>query len=118
ISISSSNQHLKKIGQINFDYLPDTPTNHGWHLGIENEANLAPKFSSATDGSMAGCLKTRSNGRYYLDYDVEPSGKLCDIVELSTRFRRDSKIYLRIKVSTRDAKHGREVWLAQSIGNR
>lgn len=118
IGISPENRRLRRIGQIDFEYLPDPPNSNGWQMGIENEAKQAPTFSSATDGPITGCLKIESKGQYYADYDVDPSGRLCDVVALAIKVKTHARIYLRIKVASRNGQKSQHVWLAQSIGNR
>jgi len=67
-----TNQRLKRIGQITFDYFPDPPTSHNWDLSIENDKKLAPEFSSAVDTPLPGSIRISSKGKYGLDYDCRP----------------------------------------------
>jgi hypothetical protein len=58
-----------------------------------------------------------ANGRYALDYEVGPSGSLCNFVEFALKPSRESIVYVKIKVRSRDGSESAEVWLAHRIGN-
>lgn len=112
----SASQQFKRIGQINFDYLPDTPDNHGWDLAVD-PGELLPEFSAAPDTPIPGSLLVSSKGKYRLDYEVGPSGSLCNFVELALKPSTGSVVYLKIKVRTRDGSESAEVWIGHNIGN-
>jgi hypothetical protein len=115
-AIASAGPQFKRIGKINFDYLPDSPTKHGWNLKVD-PGELLPEFSAAPDTPIPGSLLISSHGKYALDYEVGPSGSLSNFVELALKPSKGSVVYARIKVRSRDGSESAEVWLAHSIGN-
>lgn len=112
---STQNEHLYKIGQILFDYMPDKPTAHGWKLNVPEE-NFEPYFCAAQSAPTPGSLEIKDNGKYSLDYMVNQSESLCNIVGLSTKLIKSSAIYLKARVFSRDKSNSREVWLRHKIG--
>lgn len=111
----SNSQQFKRVGKIDFDYLPATPTNHGWDLKVDL-GELLPELSAALDTPIPGSLLISSKGRYRLDYEVGPSGSLCNFVEFALKPTNGSIVYANIKVRSRDGSESADVWLAHTIG--
>jgi len=109
--------NLRKIGQINFDYLPSAPTEHGWILGFDSNApeNVRPpEFSAAQDSPVTGSLAINGK-KYKIDYNVNPVQALANIVEYYVK-PIDGAFYLRIDISSRDKTQVHTVWLRHVIG--
>jgi hypothetical protein len=107
----------KKIHEIRFDYLPDSPVNNGWTLGLEGETQVAPEFMAARDSPIPGSLLIKDRGAYYLDYEVEPHARVADTVEFYVKFTANSVFYLKVRLVSRDKSKADIVWLAHVPGS-
>jgi hypothetical protein len=106
-----------KIGEIRFDYLPDTPASHGWTIGLDQGALEPPSFVAVPDAPVPGSIAIHSRGTYYMDYAVDPHAAFSDRVDVTVRYSKDAMVYAKIRVETRDGAKSKTVWLAEKIGN-
>lgn len=108
--------HLTKIGQIDFNYLPSAPTEHGWILGFDSNApeNRPPEFSAAQDSPVVGSLAIKGK-KYKIDYNVTSAQVLANIVEYCVK-PIDGAFYLKVDVSSLDRMRVKNVWLRHVIG--
>lgn len=108
---------FKEIGRVSFDYLPDSPVNHGWTLHVDGENGTPPLFSSAQASPTPGAIKIVKNNRYALDYSVNQIQALANMVELYARFEQSACFYVKVKLSSRDGNKVQNGWLAHVLGN-
>ncbi|MFX0194573.1 MAG: hypothetical protein ACFFCW_00500 [Candidatus Hodarchaeota archaeon] len=112
---------LNTLGEIRYDYLPSPPTDHGWSLGFDvktpSDLTKPPDFSAAQDAPIAGSLIIKDNGRYFMEYNVEQVLSLANIVEYCIKPKRNSCLYLKVNVSSRDKTQRKTVWLSHTVGN-
>lgn len=102
---------LKKIGQVRFDYLPDSPANHGWNVVLEAEDAKNPKFSIPYEPPVVGALSISHEGRYYMDYLVDQTQGMTDFIEFYCKYSIDAGFYLNIKVTSRDENRSDSIWI-------
>jgi len=107
----------RKIFEIRFDYLPDSPANRGWALGLQGGPQVRPEFMADRDSPIPGSLLIRDRGAYYLDQDVEPQARSAGTVEFSAKFTKNAVFYLKVKLLSRDRSKEYVVWLAHLPGN-
>jgi len=113
---SKTRVKLKKIGQVKFDYLPDSPEKHRWKIGLESEKekseNLsAPEFFIAKGSPIPGSLGISHSDRYYMDLEVDQTQGMSDLIEFYCKYIREGAFYLKVKVTSRDESQSRLVWL-------
>lgn len=113
----SSAATRKKIHEVRFDYLPDSPAKREWALGLEGETQVVPEFMTDRDSPIPGSLLIKSRGSYYLDYEVEPHARIADTVEFYVKFTKNSVFYLKVKLVSRDKSKADIVWLAHMPGS-
>ena len=65
----------KKIGEIRFDYLPDTPASHGWTIGLDQGTPELPSFSAVPDAPVPGSIAIQAHASYFMDYAVDPMAR-------------------------------------------
>jgi len=106
-------QHLafKVLDRISFDYLPDSPQNHGWRLSIDGPDGTPPVFSAAQDSPLPGAMKVLQSSRYALDYAANQTQSLANMVEVYIRLD-DACLYLKTRIVSRDGTKSQDVWLA------
>jgi len=109
---SSADKH-----QITFNYLPDTPMNHGWRLSIDGEQKNPPHFSVDSTCPISGSLQITHTDRYAMDYLADQTQSLANFAELYIKFSRSSAFYFRVKVSNRAGSKSASVWLCYEPGN-
>jgi len=107
----------KKIGEIRFDYLPDTPASHGWTIGLDQGTPEPPSFSAVPDAPVPGSIAIQAHGSYFMDYAVDPHATFSDRVGVTVRYSKDAAIYAKIRVESRDGAKSKTVWLAEKIGS-
>lgn len=119
-STADHEPRLRTIGRIAFDYLPQPPTKHGWHLGFDRATSpvetRAPSFTAAERAPVAGSIKIEDNGRYYIEYAVEQIQSLANVVEYCVKPTRDGTVYMKVELTSRDRTQSRTVWLRHVIG--
>lgn len=113
---SKTTVQLKKIGRIQFDYLPDSPEKHGWKIGLEPENGKAenvsaPEFSIANESPVAGALSISHNDRYYMDLELDQTQATANFIEFYCKYVRSASIYLNVRVTSRDGSQGDSVWI-------
>ncbi len=113
-------RELKKIGEIDFDYLPEDLTQHGWALGLEGLEKVPPTFSRPSDVPSGRALQIDSSSRYYLDYAVNPAERLTDVVRLSVKTTAQalSTFYFLVTVETANGAQSRSVWISHKVGRQ
>jgi hypothetical protein len=114
---SDQERTARKVGQICFDYLPDTPASHGWTIGLDNGTLEQPSFSGVPNAPVPGSIAIQAHGRYFMDYAVDPHAMLADRVAVTAKYSNDAVIYAKIRVQSRDGARSKTVWLAEQIGS-
>lgn len=107
----------RKIGEIRFDYLPDTPASHGWEIGLDQGTPEPPSFSAVPDAPVPGSIAIQDHGSYFMDYAVDPHATFSDRVGVTVRYSKDGVIYAKIRVESRDGAKSKTVYLAEKIGS-
>jgi hypothetical protein len=99
------------MGRVNFDYLPDSPSHHGWQIQPENKQNLTPEYTVAQNSPMPGAVEIRHSALYFMDYRLDQALGMSNLAEFYIRYANGGVFYFRVKVTTRDQSQDREVWL-------
>jgi hypothetical protein len=102
--------HQDGISRIRFDYLPDSPTKHGWEL-VEGTVN-PPVHSVASDGPTQECIELRSHGKYAVDFKMPEKLRHSDKIEYYAKYSVGATFYIQVQLSTRDGIKVREGWIA------
>jgi hypothetical protein len=116
---SADGANLRKLGRINFDYLPSIPTDHGWSLGFDGttpEESDEPEFLAAQDSPVTGSLAIKEKGRYYIDFKVDQVQSLANVVEYYIQPSKSGTFYLNVNICPHDRSQTRNVWLCHVIG--
>jgi hypothetical protein len=107
-----ANQTYSPLYRIDFDYLPELPVNHGWKLVKEEKSEDAPEFFNVPNESpISTGLTIKPNGWYGLEHDIIPQALVSNHLKFSAKFASDSRIYARVRVSSRDGAFTKSVWL-------
>ena len=106
---------FKVLDRISFDYLPDSPQNHGWRLSVDEPEGAHPAFSAAQDSPLLGAMKVLQHSRFALDYTANQTQSLANMVELYIKLD-DACFYLKTRVVSRDGTGSKDVWLAHILG--
>lgn len=107
---------LKRLGQVGFDFLPDSPDKHGWEIVLEpengaTETPLPPEFSISTESPVAGALSISNKDRYFMDFLVDQTQGMAEFIEFYCKYIRSASFYLNVKVTSRDGSQNDSVWL-------
>jgi len=55
---------LRKLGQICFGYLPDSPEKHGWKIILEGQNKIPPQFSVPNEPPVNGVIEISHTEHY------------------------------------------------------
>ena len=103
---------VERLYLIDFDYLPELPVNHGWKLVKEEKSEDAPEFSNVPNESpISTGLTIKPKGWYGLEHDIIPQALVSNHLKFSAKFASDSRIYARVRVTSRDRAFTKSVWL-------
>lgn len=109
-------QEIRNVGQIRFDYLPGSPTDHGWTLHLENPAKTPPTFCAPADAPVAGAICIESQARYFLEYELDESYAFANVIEYFAKPTRDGPLYLKVRLTARDKSNPTIAWLRHVVG--
>jgi len=102
----------ESLYRINFDYLPETPLNHGWKLLKEEKSEDVPEFFNVpNDSPISTGLTIKPKGWYGLEHDIVPQALVSNHLKFSAKVASDGRIYARVKVASRDGSFTKDVWL-------
>jgi hypothetical protein len=118
LRISSDTPDIKGklVRKITFEYLPDPPTRHGWHLVVDDPSKESPKFNKVDDGFFGTVLDIEAQKSYYMDFLVRPAEAVGHLVEFIVKPEYTSRLYVRVKVLSKDGSNLKDVWLKIEVG--
>lgn len=111
-------KELAEIEKIKFDY-KDSPQKHGWKLEVDESSPTSrqPSFISERDGFVGNFIRIDTEVRYYLDYDIKPTAQVGNQLEFIAKYsHKDSCVYCRLFVQSRNNSISKPVWLKFLIG--
>lgn len=115
VPATQPNELKTPLQTINFNY-QDSPLNHGWRIA-ETVDESQPVITHVSDGFYGNALKIRSTARYALDCGVIPAAHIGKSVEFVAKMmERDSSIYAKLSVQSKDGTKTKDVWLNFQIG--
>jgi hypothetical protein len=115
--LSRGGPQLLKVGDIRFDYLPQSPLMHGWKLAYE-DPGPPPSFRSATDAPNQDGLAIKVDRKYAIYYELPPNAGICDRIRFAARFTSSTMFFTRVDVISRDRSHPETVDLKFYVGKR
>jgi hypothetical protein len=112
----TSDAYGELLEKILFDYR-DSPTSHGWDFSERTEPTQ-PTFHSFEDGFVGSAIQIKTTARYGLDYNVRPLARLGSFIEFEVKpEKRDSVVYARLGVESKDGTKTKIVWLQFVVGS-
>lgn len=107
------NASFEELGKIAFNYLPDSPLNHGWRLLEEVRVSSKPRFTAVPhEVPVPGGLSIAPTGWYGINYDLDQYAMRCDRLRFTANFGSDGRLYARVRVTSRDGRTvAKEKWL-------
>lgn len=106
----------KPIRVIKFNYLPESPTMHGWDLTVDNPNKVPPEFQRVDDGFVGPVLCIQSKQSYYMDFEVSPAERVCRSVEFIAKLKPSSAFYAKVRLQSDDQSSSKDGWLTFDIG--
>jgi hypothetical protein len=104
------------LEKIAFNY-PDSPTGHGWRFSDRIEPTQ-PTFHSFEDGFVGSAIEIKTTAKYGLDCNIKPLARLGSFIEFEVKPEtRDSVVYARLGVVSKDGTKSKTVWLQFLVGN-
>jgi hypothetical protein len=93
-----------EVERINFDYLPDSPLNHGWTLGYkDNVPGPGAKWLVPTDARAPGCISIEMDDlNCAIDFRVSQNGALSDRLACDVKFSDSTMLFVRVQLGSRD----------------
>lgn len=100
--------------EIRFDYLPDSPINHGWTVA-EGDFTTA-KWSSPLDAPVPGSISIEMDPGCALDKILEPNLTLSDRVKYSATYSTTTMLYMLVGLASRDGSQTPQKWIRFDVG--
>ena len=95
--------------KLDFAYLPESPTDHGWKLAGRDPSAL-PDFEARDDKVLGTCLRVNSKGRYALDYILGRTEADYKRIEFVTQLGFRAKLYVWVEMSRERSPDSKSVW--------
>jgi hypothetical protein len=92
----------KPRDEIRFDYLPDSPMNHGWKQGYSSNPIPADATWKAATDFPGGMSMALSDLGCAIDYTIGRSAVLSKRIVCDFKFSNTAMIWVRVKLATRD----------------
>ncbi len=98
--------------ELRFDYLPDSPLNHGWQVSY-GEPGATARWNPAPDAPTPGSMLVEMDARCAIEHGLSPSAGLCDRVLCEIRFTATTMFFVELELASHDGKTkpGRRTWI-------
>jgi len=103
--------------EIRFDYLPDSPTNHGWKQGYPSNAIPADAIWRAATDFPGGMAMALSDLGCAIDYTIGRSAALSKRIVCDFKFSNTAILFVRVKLATRDKLKTEQGFIKFVLGN-
>jgi len=104
-----------KIDEIRFDYLPQSPLQHGWSVAY-GDATTA-KWSSASDAPSLGAMSMQADPGCAIQLVVGPNIRLSGWLLYAAKYTDTTMIFARVAMASLDGTHATEKWIKFELGN-
>ena len=110
---------VDKEFDIPFDYAPESPADHGWHVVLQGQQKEQPIFSSEIDGYYGKVLQIRSTKPWYMDYSLGYPDSRSGRVEFVTRPAGNKRalFYVEVELRSKSGSSTERRWLNLNIPN-
>lgn len=109
------------LGRIEFNYLPANPVDNGWTRAYKDDATVSFGADLDIDGSLR--LEVQQS-EFAMDYPVPAQATLADRLTYTAKCNNSSDLHIatmifaRVKVSPRDRRASKELWLKFYHGHK
>jgi hypothetical protein len=104
-----------QILQIRFDYLPDSPLNHGWRVSYGGQPVSNAPWTHPADGPP-GSLWLQLEAGCAMDFAIEPSASLADRITYMAKYTDTTMIFIRVRMTSPDSMATQEKWIKLELG--
>jgi len=115
-SIDAFPMDIVQISEIRFDFLPDSPLQHGWVLAYEDPRDPV-SFSAPLETFAEGGLSMSVNRKYAIDLPIHKPDDLSDMLRFAVRYSESAMIFTQFEATSDNGKRKELLWIKYYLGS-